>query len=136
MKLDDLISTEHTFQLRRLTQSIALSQGGIILAPERVRFEIIEHEAQDILRGVITYLTQEEPLCKYPANWWEAFKLRVFPRWLKRKTPAIKMTEVWAVHRFPELDPPESMVGREFISLHIVNQDKLEGNKDTKQPKN
>jgi len=37
---------------------------------------------------------------KYPANWWEAFKERWFPKWLLRKFPIIYHEEHYDVHAF------------------------------------
>lgn len=82
---------------------------------------IVRGKIDEVVEVILDIATQEETLCQYPANWLEALKERWFFGWLKKRFP-VRMKQVIAVHKFPELDAP---VGREFVHLRIVDQDKL-----------
>ena len=86
-------------------------------------------EAVDLILNVATL---EEPIQEIPADWFQHFKLRWFPRWLKRKFPA-KMVWVVAIHKFPELQIPP--LGREYVHLKVVDQDKLMKELERNEPK-
>lgn len=48
----------------------------------------------------------------YPANWWEAFKDRWFPDWLKHRFPVRFQTERWcAKSLYPHLKRPVKNFG-------------------------
>ena len=74
-----------------------------------------------VIRGLVSVATQEEEVLDYPADWWQAFKVRWFPKWLQKKFPPV-IARVWAVHKFPELKVPNELVGREYVTFRIVNE--------------
>jgi hypothetical protein len=79
----------------------------------------MEKEGVRLVRGILDILTYEEEIYRYPSDWWQAFKERWFPKWLLKQFP-VKKAEVWAVHKFPELAPPDGFLGKEFVHLKII----------------
>jgi len=71
-----------------------------------------------MVKWLVTIATQEEPLCRYPATWWDAFKEKWLKRWF-----TVNYTEVIAVHKYPELSIPDQVLGREFVHLRIKEED-------------
>ena len=133
MKKEDLIdylsSEDFMFKLKRYASEFGFLYRGVKVPPEQFIVKIIEGEVGQLsLRLLLDVATQEDDLCSYPCDWWQAFKERWFPAWAKRKTP-VRMTEVLAVHKYPELAVPENPLGREFVHLRYVDswalQDKL-----------
>lgn len=111
---------EYTFKMQRIAQVVALQSKGVVLQADRFKFDDhITRAGQHLIQLVLNIATQEEDLCRYPADWWQALKERWFPEWLKRKTPVV-WTEVIAIHKFLELAIPDSVLGREFVNLKIV----------------
>jgi len=99
----------------------ALEDFGVLIDGERIRWGVSEK----MIRALFSFATMEEPLCTYPADWWQHFKQRWFGVRLQKKFP-IKYREVIAMHKFPELSPPDSVLGREFVHLQVVDMDKLQ----------
>jgi len=101
----------------KILDKLAVDKYSFIIRRIAVRGKL--DEAVELILDIAT---QEEPIQEIPASLWQHFKLRWFPRWLKRKFPP-KMVWVVAVHTFPELAIPP--LGREYVSLKIVDSDKL-----------
>ena len=80
---------------------------------------------EPMVQWLVKLLVQEETLAKYPSDWWQALKERWFKPWMLRRWP-VNYIEVIAVHKFPELSPPDEVLGREFVTLKLVDEDKLE----------
>ncbi len=122
-------SEEFTFKVRQLATVLALDRNGIIVNPDRF---IIENMG-DSIRVLLDVATQEEDIMETPSDWWQHFKLRWFPRWLKKRYP-VKMSWISAIHQFPELDIPHNVLGREFVHLKVIDswklQDKMEEKKN------
>ena len=60
-------------------------------------------------------LTLEDKVIKYPKTWWDAFKERWFPDWLKARFPVTyKVHEFRADALYPNLAVQEDSLGREF----------------------
>lgn len=116
---------EYSFKMQQIAQVVALQTKGVVLQADRFKFDDhITRAGQHLIRLVLNIATQEEDLCRYPADWWQALKERWSPEWLKRKTP-VKWTEVIAMHKYPELSVPDSVLGREFVNLKIVEAEEL-----------
>ena len=50
-----------------------------------------DYEAKNIIISITTYIYSEDmtPLVfEWPKTWWDAFKIRFFPTWLKNKLPS------------------------------------------------
>lgn len=120
--LKDLRGEDFTFKLRQIGAMVALDKG-IRLSPDRFKIEVLKNEGQYILKVLVDLLTQEQEVMKIPANWWEGIKLRWFPQQLLARYP-VKWDEIWAVHKFPELDTP--VLGREFVHLKLIKQEELD----------
>ena len=75
--------------------------------------------AQDniAIREIYHLATLEEPIAKYPADWWQAFKVRWFPQWLLKRHPA-QYTEIVARHKFPQY--PVSKLGHEYVDIRLI----------------
>ena len=111
---------EEQFRIRRIVTRIT-DNSGLRLDPERaILSEWEDHLGQKVVQCAIDIVTQETPIIHFPRDWWQHFKLRWFPKWAQKKTP-IKMIEVIAVHKFPELQPPQ--LGREFVTLRFMEYD-------------
>ena len=118
--LDQAKVAEFTFQIKKLASVLALDEFGIVIDGNQLNITV----AGDMIRGLLSLATQEEPILELPDGLWEHFKERWFPRWLKRRYP-VRMKWVVAYHKYPELAVPESMIGREFVHLKIVDPDRL-----------
>ena len=127
-----LENQEYEFKVKRLVVQRLVDKGLIIEANRLKRQQhgdLEDYDAQ-LIRHILDIATQEDPLYKHPTRqnsrgmWWEYLKARWFPDWLLRKFP-IKYEEIIAVHKFPELSLPDSLLGREFVHLKIVELEDL-----------
>jgi hypothetical protein len=75
---------------------------------------------QTVIRSIYRLAVYEELLCRYPADWWQAFKERWFPKWLKYHYP-IKTKEVIAKHKFPHFH----YLGKEYVEIIMHSPDYL-----------
>ena len=123
---------EHTFHVRQMKMDVMLNYG-ILMNPDRLRIGVIELEdgPYQIIRGLLDIATQEEKVFEYPNNFltrlgqdWHELKERWMPKWLRRRLP-IKRIQVDAIHKFPELNIPNDLVGKEFVKFRVVDMDKL-----------
>jgi len=116
-----------TFETRKYIVLASIAQG-VQINPERVTVSIEEnHTGQLLGQAVVTILTQHDTLCRYPRGWFQAFKLQFYPERLLRWFP-VKYTHVDAEYKFPEMNPPESVLGRQFVTLKIIDEDRLRKN--------
>jgi len=130
--LENCLGDEQTFKLRKIAGE-SLFKSGLMMQLERLTFEqCVDEAGAKAIRALLTIATKEEQVFDYPANWFQAFKERCFPRWLKKKIP-VRMNRVWAIHLFPELNIPNEFVGREYVSFRVVNVDRLEKLADKKE---
>ena len=113
---------ELEFKVQNITTCYAID-NQLLLDANRIKLEIVNEGIRSMLKATIDILTKEELLVKYPADWWQAFKERWFPKWLKRKHP-VKYTECFAQHLFPEQSFPN--FGREVIKLKMVSPDYID----------
>ena len=97
-----------------------------------IRRLVVHGKLDEAVDVILDLATINEPIREIPFDWWAHFKLRWFPKWLKRKFPP-RMVWVVAVHRFPELQVPD--LGREYISLKTIDPDKLVKEIDQDEPK-
>lgn len=121
--MSDNLSTNKEFRLtiREIVQEIALAENGIILPNGNFDFHLFfDLMSRQVARSILRLATLEEPIVEIPADWWQHFKHRWFPRWLRRKFP-VKTKWVSAVHKFPELEVPQGILGREFVHLRLVD---------------
>jgi len=124
-KLSDALSDpEYIFKVKQLVIQ-KLVESGLNMDYRRFNQQVNE----PMVQWLVKVLVQEETLAKYPSDWWQALKERWFPwsfagrMWLRRWP--VRYTEVMAVHKFPELSPPDEVLGREFVTLKLVDEDKL-----------
>lgn len=52
----------------------------------------------------------------HPKTWWDAFKIRFFPMWLRRKFPE-QMTVIEAYQLFPDLPFPVNSTHNEYFGF-------------------
>jgi len=125
--LQGAILEKLTFETHKYIVLASIAQG-IQLDPSRVRVSLEANQPGKLLgQAVITILTQHDTLCRYPRGWFQAFKLQFFPEWLLRLFP-VKYVHVDAVYKFPEMNPPESVLGKQFVTLRIIDEDKMRKN--------
>ncbi len=137
MKENDLKVIEaHTVEIRQLVMQMALDEFGIIVKPERITVQTWWDELglKRMFRALFTMATIEETIAEIPADWWHHFKQRWFsgrkwlrycPIWLR---VALKPKMMWVVaqHKFPELEVPNEVMGREFVHLKVVELPKVD----------
>jgi len=119
---------EFVLKLEQNIMHIAISEYALALRPDRVKFaEFLNDALERVVRALFSYITWEEPIRDIPANWWEAWKERWFPGWLKKRVP-VKYLTIMAVHKFPEADVPENipLLGQEFVHLKIIPKETAE----------
>lgn len=95
-----------TIRLNKLQVALTRHLATELLEP-RVDFDE-RWIADDIVISVRGYIWADEneyhKTISYPADWWQAFKLRWFPAWLLQLFPARKIThEISAKTIYPEL---------------------------------
>jgi len=126
------LGEDYTFKIRTIAKQVAIDMGLMIRA-DRVKIQHVLREElpYQIIRGLFSFATLEDQVFDYPNNFltrwgqkWQSFKDRRFPRWLRKRCP-LKVNRVWATHKFPELNIPNELVGREFIHFKVVREDKL-----------
>lgn len=123
---------EITLRVRRLVAEARLSPTQM-RALKRVDLQsFLTKQSVELIRAVLDLACLEEPIQEIPADWWQHFKLRWFPKWLKRRFP-VKMEWIAAIHKFPELDVPP--LGREYLHLRVVDSDKLIRKLEEDEPK-
>ena len=116
---DALSDPEYIFKVKQLVIQ-KLVESGLNMDYHRFNQQVNE----PMVQWLVKVLVQEETLAKYPSDWWQALKERWFKPWMLRRWP-VRYTEVLAVHKFPELNPPDEVLGREFVTLKLVDEDKL-----------
>jgi len=137
---DQATTDEFVFKMNKAASFTALDEFGILFPDGRINWSYLEDKGQVVIMGVLDIACQEEPIHHhyggklYNINvWWQKFKAKHMPRWFIRRFPVNEVTIV-AVHKFPELDPPASVLGREFVHLRTVDmwrvQDKLDKEKE------
>lgn len=87
-----------------------------------IRRLVVRGDINEAVEVMLDIATQEELIREIPKDWWQHFKLRWYPCWLKRKFP-VKMAWVGAIRKFPEIQVPP--LGREYVHLVVVDSDKL-----------
>jgi len=128
----ECLGEDFTFRVRSVVKQVALA-NSLLVRLDRVELQHIvdDYIGNHIIRGLFRFATLEEEVFDYPDNfltrlgqWWHAFKAKKFPRRLYKRFPNVTK-RVWATHKFPELNMPNELVGREFIHFRVVNEDKL-----------
>ena len=127
--IDELQAEKFDLKIQRFGTVYALSRA-IRIKPERIKVQFFKDKSFDHVKQLIDVATQEDELEQYPQNfftrlsfWWQEFKRKWFPRWLLRRYP-VEWHQVWAVHKFPELDVPS--LGKECVSLKVIKYSELE----------
>ncbi len=119
------LSDKTEFTLKKLTVYLVRKCDPLVAA-HNYDLGLFYRDAAEVLKATVTIAMQEEELTKYPSDWWQALKERWFPKWMKQRWP-IKYNEVWAYHKFPDLEIPESLLGREKVSVRIISPEELVG---------
>lgn len=129
---------EYQFKMQRYAQIISLGKHGVRIGAERFKFDDkIDQAGQHLVRLILDVATQEEPLVKVPANWFESLKEALVRRWnwglagiwfgrFVRRWWPVRYIEYIAMHKFPEVAVPEDVLGREFVHLKVVDVEELE----------
>ena len=98
---------------------------GVDIQPDKVAVSYEETKGGELIgKAVIDILTLHRPLCTHPRDWWQAFKERWFPQWMLDRWPP-RYCHVEAEYKFPEMNPPESVLGRQFVHLKVLDEDKI-----------
>ena|SRR3990167_8061060 len=103
MKPPDARTVEWQFRLREIATEMAIQPKMLVLAERHdPEFNV------RVLTMMLKALTQPYHQHVYPADWWQAFKARWFPRWLQRRFPpsmTILRLERYCPHmRIPDVD--------------------------------
>ena len=117
------IPQDLTIRLRDFCAEAWVEVGA---ADPHTQLILFERQGKVVIRAVAKIATLEDMLCAYPKDWWQAFKDRWFPKWLKRHYP-VETNDVWAVHKFPDLGTP---LGRERIHLEVRYAKGVAGQRD------
>lgn len=99
--------TDYKFTKYRLGKCIAMTRemAGLVIDGDEI---LAEQWDGTIIREIRAHLmAQNVGTFAYPADWWQAFKLRWFPKWARRRWPA-KMSHIKVLALFPEYVPPPS----------------------------
>lgn len=60
------------------------------------------------LRTAIFAQRLDEQVVRYPADWWQAFKRRFFPRWALRRWPALEVVKTMRLYAwYPDVMVPD-----------------------------
>ena len=92
-----------------------------MFAPERIKLQVLDYVNYRAIKAILDLTCLEEDTYYHPADWWQAIKDRWLPRWAKRYF-RVRMKEVAAIHKFPELDIPPDLFGREFVSFRVLDE--------------
>jgi len=114
---------DFSFRVHRIIGMIHL-ENSLMINQDRYKIQIVENFVDKMLRGMLEIATHEDQVHDYPEDWWQSCKARWFPDWLKRKSP-VRYSRIWAVHKYPELNIPNELVGREFIHFKVVKDSEL-----------
>lgn len=77
-------------------------------------YETYRHLFLSIQMSVLADHETVQPV-KYPADWWQHFKLRWFPKWAKKRWPVrFSVTEFVATHVYPQLT---THYGKQYASV-------------------
>jgi len=111
-------------QMRRLVVQ-AFVDRSLLIDPDRIQWQIAEVEGNLLIRALLDIATKEEIIdeVKYPSNWWQAFKERWLPKWLRRRFP-VEYTTLAVEYKLPELDVPAEL-GRKFVTLKLIKEREL-----------
>ncbi len=94
-----------TVELERIQFAQTFEIDADVLA-ERSRLDFMTNDVGSQLARIYhhVYARKAEQVVEYPATWWDAFKLRWFPRWAIKRWPAANArVVVKAQALFPEL---------------------------------
>ena len=83
------------------------------LNTDNFTFQTLHSFFKDMIRCVARVAVLEELLTSFPADWWQAFKARWFPIWLRGRFP-VRVTEIRVRHKFPEY---HQLLGREYVEI-------------------
>lgn len=96
-----------------------------VLPSDLFEFEVIKAEQGELVGKMFARIWVNETIgeIRYPADWWESFKLRWLPQFLQRRFP-VRYTEWTARQCFTHFTPPESWGPQAyFISPYITEDD-------------
>ena len=106
------IDYRHSLEFSRAEQSI------LTRAQWHEFTELAAHNAVRMLTYHV-YGRRKIETVEYPATWWDALKLRWFPRWALRRWPAqYAKVEIRAEALFPELDG----LGKQHLMLAVCER--------------
>ena len=116
--------TDNTIAMawRQAWAKVKISNGKFPELPYRnLRVDATDYPVDyvTLFTAIYDYLAKDETLATYPSDWWQAFKARWFPSWLKKRFP-VRLTKIIAEHMFPEITMPD--LGREGIHIKEVKE--------------
>jgi len=123
--------------MRRFASEVSFTYKGIKIDPERFETDFTFGEGGQVLvKLLLDVVTKEQTIEELPDGLWQHFKQSLYaklPTVITRRVTRwwpVKTRWVTAMHLFPELHVPEEVLGREFVSLRVVDmwdfQDALE----------
>lgn len=117
--MDDL-----EFRLKKIFSEATIAQG---LSINTDRFQVRKVEdsvGNHIIQGILLLAVQEEEVWEYPDNFltrwgkkWQNFKKNL-PRWMRLRVP-LKVHQVWAIHKYPDVNVPIEFIGSEFVHFQV-----------------
>lgn len=123
-ELEDCLGEEFTFTVRQIVNDSIIDKELMMDSKRLKTYSWLDIIMRPHIRSILTLATQEEEVFDYPADWFQWFKQRWFPKWLLAHYP-IRTARIWAISKFPELNIPNEFVGKEFVHFRVVNEDKL-----------
>lgn len=114
----------YTFRIRRIFHEACVNKG-LNISPGRIMGrEFVDDLGRQIIQTMLAVATQEEEIVSFPDNWltrlgktWHNVKRRL-PRWARAILRPGEVS-VMAVHKFPEVNVPNNLLGNEFVHFKI-----------------
>lgn len=125
--------TKKQMELKRfkfyVSQYISKGLAEQFAIPVNIRTEenpMLDNIVLHVVQGIMGETLQKE-LVEYPADWWQAFKARWFPGWLRRRYPVkMRIVELEAAALYPKVSMPE-WEHRVKVMRYEYDQCKYEG---------
>ncbi len=84
-------------------------------------FDIMADDMVMVMKRVVYAHKMEEGAISYPTTWWDHFKQRWFPAWLKKLYPVRMTTKDFKVYRtYPDKVFPKE---RSYINVQVLERE-------------
>jgi hypothetical protein len=91
--------------------------------PPRVAVDYrLDYAGAMLIQMIQDVLIQRELLAEYPSTWWDAFKLRWFPKWALKRWPVV-MNRIDGEILYPQIAIPHQKGLRMRLAVYPVYPD-------------